>query len=52
MTGPSRRPNSDPTTVVRLELLVDQTFIPSELGVGDDARELGVRVLTVYVEPI
>ena len=38
--------------VVRLELLVDQTFIPSELGVGDDARELGVRVLTVYVEPI
>ena len=38
--------------VLRLELLVDQTFIPSELGVGDDARELGVRVLTVYVEPI
>ena len=38
--------------VVRLELLVDQTFIPSELGVGDDARELGVRVLTVYVEPM
>ncbi len=38
--------------VVRLELLVDQTFIPSELGAGDDARELGVRVLTVYVEPI
>ena len=38
--------------VVRLELLVDQTFVPSELGVGDDARELGVRVLTVYVEPI
>ena len=38
--------------VVRLELLVDQTFIPSELGVGDDARELGVRVLIVYVEPI
>ena len=38
--------------VVRLELRVDQTFIPSELGMGDDARELGVRVLTVYVEPI
>ena len=38
--------------VVRLELLVDQTFVPSELGAGDDARELGVRVLTVYVEPI
>ena len=38
--------------VVRLELRVDQTFIPSELGVGDDARELGVRVLTVYVEPM
>ena len=32
--------------------LVDQTVIPSELGVSDDARELGVRVLTVYVEPI
>ena len=38
--------------VVRLELLVDQTVIPSELGVSDDARELGVRVLIVYVEPI
>ncbi len=41
-----------PDEVVRLELLVDQTFIPSELGIGEDARELGVRVLTVYVEPI
>ena len=38
--------------VVRLELLVDQTFVPSELGAGDDTRELAVRVLTVYVEPI
>ena len=38
--------------VVRLELLIDQTFVPSELGLGDDARELGVSVLTVYVEPI
>ena len=38
--------------VVRLELRVDQTFIPSELGMGDDARELGGRVLTVSVEPI
>ena len=38
--------------VVRLELVVDQTFIPSELGAGDDARELGARVLSVYVEPI
>ena len=38
--------------VVRLELRVDQTFIPSELGMGDDARELGARVLTVSVEPI
>ena len=38
--------------VVRLELRVDQTFIPSELGMGDDARELGARVPTVYVEPI
>ena len=27
--------------VVRLELRVDQTFIPSKLGMGDDARELG-----------
>ena len=33
-------------------LSVDQTFIPSELGMGDDARELGGRVLTVSVEPI
>ena len=38
--------------VVRLELLVDPTFTPSELGIGEDERELGVRVLTVYVEPI
>ena len=38
--------------VVRLELLVDQIFVPSELGAGDDTRELAVRVLTVYVEPI
>ena len=38
--------------VVRLELVVDPTFVPSELGVGEDERELGVRVLSVYVEPI
>ena len=38
--------------VVRLELRVDQTFIPAELGMGDDARELGARVLTVSVEPM
>ncbi len=38
--------------VVRLELVVDQTFVPSELGAGEDERELGVRVLSVYVEPI
>ena len=38
--------------VVRLELRVDQTFIPAELGMGDDTRELGGRVLTVSVEPI
>ena len=38
--------------IVRLELLVDQTFIPSELSVGEDARELGVQVLSVYVEPL
>ena len=38
--------------VVRLEMVVDPTFVPSELGVGEDERELGVRVLSVYVEPI
>ncbi len=38
--------------VVRMELVVDQTFVPAELGSGEDSRELGVRVLSVYVEPL
>ena len=39
--------------VVRLELLVDQTFVPVERGRGpEDARELGVRVFDASVEPL
>ena len=37
--------------VVRLELLIDQTSVPSEnSGAAADTRELGVRVFDVYVE--
>ena len=39
--------------VVRLELLVDQTFVPAEHDTSSaDTRELGVRVLDAYVEPL
>lgn len=38
--------------IVRLELLIDQTFVPHERGVGDDTRELGVRVFEARVEPL
>ena len=38
--------------IVRLELLVDQTFVPNERGGGDDTRELGVRVFEARVEPL
>ena len=41
------------TDVVRLELLVDQTFVPvDEDDSATDTRELGVRVLDVYIEPL
>ena len=39
--------------VVRLELLVDQTFTPAESGgSAADTRLLGVRVFDVYLEPL
>ena len=38
--------------VVRLEILVDQTFSPaSSGGASEDTRELGVRVFYAYFEP-
>ena len=39
--------------VVRLELLVDQTFRPADSGGSSaDTRELGLRVFDVFVEPL
>ena len=39
--------------VVRLELLVDRTFIPADSGGSPgDTRELGLRVFDVFVEPL
>ena len=39
--------------VVRLELLVDQTFSPTDSGGSSvDTRELGVRVFDAFVEPL
>ena len=39
--------------VVRLELLVDQTFSPADSGGSSvDTRELGVRVFDAFVEPL
>ena len=38
--------------IVRLRIAVDQTFVPAELNLGNDNRELGIRVLMVYLEPI
>ena len=39
--------------VVRLELLVDRTFVPAEQDASArDTRELGVRVFDAYVEPL
>ena len=39
--------------LVRLELLVDQTFVPVERdGSATDTRELGIRVFYAYVEPL
>lgn len=40
-----------PDDVARVELLVDQTFTPADLGGSSaDTRELGVRVFETYVE--
>ncbi len=38
--------------IVRLRIAVDQTFVPAEQNLGNDNRELGIRVLMVYLEPI
>ena len=39
--------------VVRLELLVDRTFIPANSGGSpEDTRELGLRVFDAFVEPL
>ncbi len=39
--------------VVRLELLVDRTFIPADSGGNPgDTRELGLRVFDAFVEPL
>ena len=39
--------------IVRLELQVDQTFVPAELdSESRDTRELGVRIFVAYVEPV
>ena len=36
---------------VKLDLTVDPTFVPEELGSGADARRLGVRVFYTFLEP-
>ena len=38
--------------IVRLRIAVDQTFVPAERNLGGDNRELGIRVLMVYLEPV
>lgn len=38
--------------IVRLRIAVDQTFVPAERNLGGDTRELGIRVLMVYLEPV
>jgi len=39
--------------VVRVELLLDQTFVPADGdGSSQDTRELGIRVFDAYVEPL
>lgn len=39
--------------IVRLDLSVDQTFVPAERDdAAQDQRQLGVRVLGAYVEPL
>ena len=39
--------------VVRVELLIDRTFIPADRdGSSQDTRELGIRVFDAYVEPL
>ncbi len=37
---------------VRLEIEVDKTFVPAKLGMGQDTRELGVRVYHVVLQAI
>jgi hypothetical protein len=37
---------------VRLDLRVEPSFVPSEIGAGDDDRRLGVRVFYAFLEPV
>jgi hypothetical protein len=36
--------------IVRLDLTVNPTFIPAEIGEGDDSRRLGIRVFYAFLE--
>jgi hypothetical protein len=29
----------------------DKAFVPAEIGMGDDPRELGLRVYHLYIDP-
>ena len=36
---------------VDLRIVNDQSFVPSEIGMGGDPRQLGLRVYHLYIDP-